>query len=48
MLAQIDDINQSFLCALWLRSPHEQQKTMLNTIQTLDIKQYNVTRAMTV
>jgi hypothetical protein len=25
-LAQIDDINQSFLCTLWLFSPHEQQK----------------------
>jgi hypothetical protein len=24
MLAQIDNINQSFLCALWLCSPHEQ------------------------
>jgi hypothetical protein len=26
LLAQIDNINQSFLCALWLFSSHEQQK----------------------
>jgi hypothetical protein len=25
LLAQIDNIIHSFLCALWLRSPHEQQ-----------------------
>jgi hypothetical protein len=34
LLAQIDDINQSFLCTIWLRSPHEQQKTILDKIQT--------------